>query len=183
MWYTSFHTIPFVLKTHRRDLVFLKKNIFHPLIDWERGREGGHMYPDMTPSHSTKLQLIFSKAELQPMACCIIIYSTYPTEIQGTRVRIFVQGCLLQQTVLCQKLKRMWRTIRREPLCLFIRKALLAVLESLFSYQSVSSLWYCGILPGGRLFQPRSLLYHGYLLTLPPQFPSLTVPPFFFPHI
>ena len=86
------------------------------------------------------------------MVCDIILYSTYPTEIQGTGERIFIQGCLLQQNVLCQKLKRMPRTISREPLCLFIWKALPAVPESLFSYQSGSNPRYCGIPPAGRLF-------------------------------
>lgn len=70
------------------------------------------------------------------MGCGIIIYSTYPTEIQGTGERMLVQGCLLQQNVLFQKLKRMPRTISREPLCLFIWKALPAVPESRFSYIS-----------------------------------------------
>ena len=39
------------------------------------------------------------------MVCNIIIYSTYPTEIQGTGWRIFVQGCLLQQNVVSQAKK------------------------------------------------------------------------------
>ena len=66
------------------------------------------------------------------MVCEIIIYSTYPTEIQGTRGGGFFTRVVYCSRMSCHKLRRMWRTISREPLCLFIWKTLPAVSESFF---------------------------------------------------
>lgn len=66
------------------------------------------------------------------MVCGIIIYSTYPTEIQGTRGGGFLYKVVYCSRMACHKLRRMWRTISREPLCLFIWKTLPAVPESFF---------------------------------------------------